>query len=968
MPVVWSDRHRLHEPGGEIWVGVRTPGTELPARAERIRAALAAAGARVVGARQQPDSALDRVHDASLTGYLAGAWKQWEASGLTSDPGQDRVVPYLFPQPDLFPDGRAAVTATAASARAGQFAYDTMTLIGPGTWEAARAAVDTAVTAAELVLAGAPAAYACCRPPGHHVTRRSFGGSCYLNNSAAAAERLRASVDGRVAVLDIDAHHGNGTQAIFYTDPAVLAGSVHVDPARAGSPTTSASRRRRAPALARAPIGTSRWPPVPATTSGSRRWPASRSGRASAGPARSWWLSGWTPRAATPRARSPSPRPASGPPAARLEHSACPPSPSRKAATSWRPSATSSSRRSSASRRAPVAERSIWVGRDEHEGVRAQPRKDLPPPPQWRLEAVAATERPHSLTLGADRRTALFIRDGETSDVWIAELEQGVPERLTTGRAPAPFWEDGEPRLSPDGATVAYEDGGQIWLVPAAGGPPRRLTEGSGPVWIDAARLLVSVERDHATRLAVVEATDPWPRRLAIRHGALDANGDEDEATVSADGTLVAYTFTPRADLNRSEIRVALIDGGEVRALTGSPRMHDRSPAWSPDGSRVAYASERSGFYELHLVGADGDGDRRLTSAEADHYQAEWHPDGERLVAVRGRRNRFDLVVVDAATGAADVLAEGGTWSSPHWTAAGEVAAAYDSHETAPELRIVGPGGSRTWHAPAPRAVRRVRHAELEDVSFPSFDGLEIPAFLLRPAGASAERPVAAIVHPHGGPTSYYGDEWDGHAQYFVDKGYAWLAINFRGSTGYGREFERANHGVWGVEDTRDCLAATDFLRTIDFVDGERLAIFGASYGSYMALLSVTDDPEHRFRCAVAKYGDCDIVSSWAQGDRLGVQDLERMMGPPAAAREAYRAGSPFHRLENVDVPLLIAHGERDERVSPKQSEQLVAELRRLGKTFEYVTYPTEAHGLLRAGPQLDFYRRLERFLDWHLM
>ena len=91
-------------------------------------------------------------------------------------------------------------------------------------------------------------------------------------------------------------------------------------------------------------------------------------------------------------------------------------------------------------------------------------------------------------------------------------------------------------------------------------------------------------------------------------------------------------------------------------------------------------------------------------------------------------------------------------------------------------------------------------------------------------------------------------------------------------------------------------------------------------------------------------------------------------MGPPAAAREAYRAGSPFHRLENVDVPLLIAHGERDERVSPKQSEQLVAELRRLGKTFEYVTYPTEAHGLLRAGPQLDFYRRLERFLDWHLM
>ena len=105
-----------------------------------------------------------------------------------------------------------------------------MTLIGPGTWEAARAAVDVAVSAADLVLDGAPAAYACCRPPGHHVTRAAFGGSCYLNNTAAAVARLRARVGGPVAVVDVDAHHGNGTQAIFYDDPDVLVGSVHVDP------------------------------------------------------------------------------------------------------------------------------------------------------------------------------------------------------------------------------------------------------------------------------------------------------------------------------------------------------------------------------------------------------------------------------------------------------------------------------------------------------------------------------------------------------------------------------------------------------------------------------------------------------------------------------------------------------------------------------------------------------------------
>jgi dipeptidyl aminopeptidase/acylaminoacyl peptidase len=615
--------------------------------------------------------------------------------------------------------------------------------------------------------------------------------------------------------------------------------------------------------------------------------------------------------------------------------------------------------------------RSVWIGKDEHLGVPSQPRKDVGAPPHWRLEAVAATPRPRSLSISADRRRATFIEDRDTSDVWLLDLDaRGAPERLTTGRDPAPFWEDTTPHLSPDGSRVAYGDQGHVWIVPTAGGPARRLTEGGSPVWIDDARLVISVERDDArvTRLAVIDVADPWPHRLAVHHGELDARGDEGEAAVSPDGTEVAYTFTPRADLNRSEIRVASVETGQVRAVTGTPRMHDREPAWSPDGKTIAYASERSGFYELHLVDSDGQDDRQLTSADADHSEHEWHPEGDRLVAVRCERNRFNLVIIDAA-GGAEQLARGGTWSAPHWTTTGDVVGAYDDHATPPELRRVTAGGEpEAVHAPAPKAMKAAPYARPEDVTYRSFDGVEIPAFLMRPRDASPERPAPAVVYPHGGPTSYYGDEWDGHAQYFLDRGYAWLAINFRGSTGYGREFERLNHGVWGVDDTKDCLAAADFLRTLDWIDGERLAIFGASYGSYMALLSVTDDPEHRYRCAITKYGDCDIVSSWAQGDREGVQDLERMMGKPDENLEAYVAGSPYHRLENVQVPLLVAHGERDDRVSPKQSEQLVAELRRLGKPFEYVTYPTEAHGLLRAGPQLDFYRRLECFLDWNLM
>jgi acetoin utilization deacetylase AcuC-like enzyme len=225
MPVVWSDRCLLHEPAEEIWVGVPTPAAETPDRIERIRAALA--GARFVEAERHDEDVLLSVHDESLVRYLASAWDEWQAAGLPNDPGQHRVVPYVFAHAAL---GEALEEPTAVWARPGWFGYDTMTLIGPGTWEAARGAVDVALTAAELVRAGTPAAYACTRPPGHHACKAAYGGSCYLNNAACAAAALGP---GPVAVLDVDAHQGNGTEQIFRGRDDVLFGSVHVDP-RAG--------------------------------------------------------------------------------------------------------------------------------------------------------------------------------------------------------------------------------------------------------------------------------------------------------------------------------------------------------------------------------------------------------------------------------------------------------------------------------------------------------------------------------------------------------------------------------------------------------------------------------------------------------------------------------------------------------------------------------------------------------------
>jgi acetoin utilization deacetylase AcuC-like enzyme len=228
LPVVWTDAHRAHVPGGEVWIGLPYPGDEVPERAEAIRDALVSAGAALVEARQHDDEALLAVHDEALVAYLRGAWDDWASAGYPGDPGQDRVVPYIFPHPGLI-GPHQPLPAASPSARAGIFAFDTMTPVGPGTWEAARGAVDCALTACDLVLDGTPFAYACTRPPGHHVTRTAYGGSCYLNNAAVAAEHARRS-GARVALVDIDVHHGNGAQDVFW-EHDLLTCSVHVDPA-----------------------------------------------------------------------------------------------------------------------------------------------------------------------------------------------------------------------------------------------------------------------------------------------------------------------------------------------------------------------------------------------------------------------------------------------------------------------------------------------------------------------------------------------------------------------------------------------------------------------------------------------------------------------------------------------------------------------------------------------------------------
>lgn len=233
-PVFWSERHRGHAPHGGYWLGVRETGDEEPERGDLLADGLRHLGYDTTTPDDLGRDPITAVHDPEFVDFMARAYPAWVAEGHLDVPGQPHVVPYLFATTRFARHQRPGRRPATIRAELGCYAMDTMTLLGEGTFDAASSAVHCAVAAADAVMSATTpphAAYAAVRPPGHHAGPAFFGGSCYFNSAAAAAQRLRLGGHERVAVVDIDAHQGNGTQEIFWERDDVFYGSVHVDPA-----------------------------------------------------------------------------------------------------------------------------------------------------------------------------------------------------------------------------------------------------------------------------------------------------------------------------------------------------------------------------------------------------------------------------------------------------------------------------------------------------------------------------------------------------------------------------------------------------------------------------------------------------------------------------------------------------------------------------------------------------------------
>jgi acetoin utilization deacetylase AcuC-like enzyme len=228
--VVASDRHRQHSPRAEIESSGLQPPFEHPGRAEAIRAVLAVDDRfELVEPVEAGVGAITAVHDQGLVEFLARAWEDYQRV----HPGTHDVVPDVFQMSGLLEGIGSFPDRSTIDGELGRWCFETTTPITEGTYAAARGAVDIAVTATDLVLAGDRVVYGLCRPPGHHAPRRLYGGYCFFNNAAIAANHAATSTGSRVTVLDIDYHHGNGTQQIFYRRDDIQYVSLHGDPARA---------------------------------------------------------------------------------------------------------------------------------------------------------------------------------------------------------------------------------------------------------------------------------------------------------------------------------------------------------------------------------------------------------------------------------------------------------------------------------------------------------------------------------------------------------------------------------------------------------------------------------------------------------------------------------------------------------------------------------------------------------------
>ncbi|MDP3613044.1 MAG: S9 family peptidase, partial [Rubrivivax sp.] len=258
----------------------------------------------------------------------------------------------------------------------------------------------------------------------------------------------------------------------------------------------------------------------------------------------------------------------------------------------------------------------------------------------------------------------------------------------------------------------------------------------------------------------------------------------------------------------------------------------------------------------------------------------------------------------------------------------------------------------------------------METYHYASADGLQIPAFLTRPEGPAQPRPTVVLVH--GGPAARDHWGWNAEVQLLASRGYVVFQPQFRGSTGFGKAFEVAGHGQWGLAMQDDITAGVQDLVRRGIADPRRICIYGASYGGYAAMWGLVKTPE-LYRCGVTLSGVSDIgymLTDWSDsnGDKMTRELMRLTVGDRKRQQAQFDAVSPLKHAARIQAPVFIAHGEEDVRVPFSHASKLRSALDRAGKRYEWLALPHEGHSLFYLASQQRFYAQLLKFLDQNLL
>lgn len=599
------------------------------------------------------------------------------------------------------------------------------------------------------------------------------------------------------------------------------------------------------------------------------------------------------------------------------------------------------------------------------------------------IEKLYMTRAVGDTTWSPDGRTIAFISNmSGRNNVWLVPADGGWPTQLTVSdqRQSSPAW-------SPDGKWIAYQsdyDGDEQWdifLVSPKTGQIVNLTNTreiaeQSPVWSPDGRYLAYLVKPKTSSTHEIDVYDTLMREVKhLTTGTPKDRGNYGQVW-SKDGKWIAYTQT-QAKGTDSNIFVAEVGTGKTTLLTEhrGENLYTVND-FSPDGTHLLITSNAGNGYEN--VGLLDIASRKVEWLTRDKWEisgGNFSPDGKTVTWTANVDGNTDIFLHQRATGKTTSLSLpkgvnylGGSQSA--FSRDGTKLLYYHNGPSAPSdvwVYSMATGKSQQVTHSLMAGVRSEDMVEPYLVHYPSRDGKwTISAFVYVPYNAPRNGQHAAIVYVHGGPTSQTHNSFNRFIQYVVNKGYFVIAPNYRGSTGYGKEFQNANLFDMGGGDLQDVLAAADWMKQTGYPDPKKLILMGGSYGGYMTMMGVTKAPDV-WAAGVPIVPFVNWFTEIQNEDPVLQQSDLATMGDPEKNKALYEDRSPINFIDQVKAPLLLLAGGHDPRCPKSETQQVVDAIKKRGGVIESKVYENEGHGFAKVENQIDAYKRVADFLQAHV-